>query len=142
MVVRANPIPMTAGPQPAHGHHADADDQPGDRLQQEQRTDGGDGAVAVGLAPQVEVDVGGPDQERAARRRRRPWRPGRAAGGSGRGRAPGGPGAVCMPGIRRRAGWWMSGLVAATEGIRAGRPPGLDRTRVNPLARARPYTCG
>ena len=66
MVVRAKPEPDDGRPEPADGHHADADDQPGDRLQQEERADGGDGAVAVGLVPEVEVDVGRPDQEHAA----------------------------------------------------------------------------
>jgi hypothetical protein len=60
------PDPDQRRPEPADGHDADADDQPGDRLQEEEGADGGDGAVAVRLAPEVEVDEGGPDQERAA----------------------------------------------------------------------------
>ena len=66
MVARAKPMPTTAAQSRRTAIDAEADDQAGDGLEQEQRPDGGDGAVAVGLAPQVEVDVGRPDQQEAA----------------------------------------------------------------------------
>ena len=77
-------------PDPADGHDADADDEPGDGLQQEERSDGGDGAVAVRLAPEVKVDGGRPDQERPSegegsggRQRERPAEPAGTEGEEG-----------------------------------------------------------
>ena len=52
-------------PQPTHQDHAHTDHQTGNGLEEEEGSDGGDGAVAVGLVPEVEVDEGGPDQEEA-----------------------------------------------------------------------------
>ena len=56
-----------AGPDPACGDDADADHQAGNRLQQEERPDGRDGAVAIRLAPQMEVHVRGAQHEHATR---------------------------------------------------------------------------
>ena len=62
---QGEPRPDQGHPEAAHGNHGQTDHQTGDGLEQEERTDGGDGVVAL-VVPEVEVDVGGPEQEGTA----------------------------------------------------------------------------